>query len=526
MTVSQITSDLRRFLRYPLTGEQARAAITRRLRQRERSFLRLMQRTVYRNLRSPYRALLQHAGIALADLTQLVARDGLEATLGHLYDAGVYVTVEEFKGRRPIRRPGLELPVDPHDFDNPLAVGHFEVRTGGSHGPAVPVPIDLRMVAHEATTVHCFLEGFGLRERPVATWRGVPPIVSGIRMILSYAKVGLQVERWFAQNKLPETPDTAASIRFTRDVLDAARSLGSPLPEPEYVHQDDAVMIARWLADWRAAGRPAQLDTNSSSGVRVCLAALDHGLDISGSFFRMGSEPYTEAKAAVIHRAGCRAASHYATTELGRIGAACTAPEHVDEVHLLTDKFAVLQRAASDDPAGNSDGGALFITTLLPSVSKLMLNVDSGDCGEIHRRDCGCPLGALGLDLHAWHLRSHEKITSEGLGYLRGDLALLVERILPERFGGNATDYQLVEVEDGGMPFVEIVVSPRVGPVEVAAVSGAVYDWLRTRPGEQLMADFWQDANTLRVVRRAPYATGAAKVLPLHRRAPPHGSSD
>jgi hypothetical protein len=31
------------------------------------------------------------------------------------------------------------------------------------------------------------------------------------------------------------------------------------------------------------------------------------------------------------------------------------------------------------------------------------------------------------------------------------------------------------------------------------------------------MADFWQDANTVRVVRHTPYATGAAKVLPLHR---------
>jgi hypothetical protein len=518
MTISPITSDLRRFLRYRLTAEQAAAAVTRRLRQRERSFLRLMQRTVYANPRSPYRALLQHAGVALADLTQSVARDGLEATLGRLHEAGVYVTAEEFKGRRPIRRPGLELAADPHDFDNPLAVGHFEARTGGSHGLPTPVPIDLRMVTHEATSVHAFLEGFGLRERPVATWRGVPPIVSGMRMILSYAKLGLPVERWFAQNKLPETPDTAASIRFTRDVIEAARNVGWPLPEPEYVHQDDAVTIARWLADWRAAGRPAQLDTNSSSGVRVCLAALDHGLDISGSFFRLGSEPYTEAKAAVIERAGCRAASHYATTELGRIGAACTAPGHVDEVHLLTDKFAFLQRAAPGDPAGYSGQvAALMITTLLPSISKIMLNVDSGDCGEIRRRDCGCPLGALGLDLHAWHLRSHEKLTSEGLNYLRGDLTALVEHVLPERFGGHASDYQLVEIEDEGMPFVEIVVSPRVGPVEAAAVSAAVYDWLRTRPGEELMADFWQDARTVRVVRRAPYATGAAKVLPLHR---------
>jgi len=523
MTVPHITSDLRRFLRYPLTLEQAKAAVRRRLRQRERSFLRLMQHTVYGNPRSPYRILLQHVGVALGDLMQLVARDGLEATLGHLYQAGVHVTPEEFKGRRPIRRPGLDLPIDPRDFDNPLAAGHFEGRTGGSRGPAVPVPIDLRIVTHEAISVHAFLEGFGLRERPVATWRGVPPVVSGMRVILSYAKVGLTVERWFAQNKLPETPDTAASIQFTRDLLDAARSLGWPLPEPEYVHQDDAVTIARWLADRRAAGRPAQLDTNSSSGVRICIAALDQGLDISGSFFRLGGEPYTEAKAAVIHRAGCRAACHYTTTELGRIGTACAAPEHVDEVHLMTDKLAVLQRPAVNHPADSSEADeALLVTTLLPSVSKIMLNVSTGDCGEIRRRDCGCPLGELGLNLHMSHLRSYEKITSEGLSYLRGDLMPLVERILPERFGGNATDYQLVEVEDGGMPFVEIVVSPRVGPVEALAVSGAIYDWLRTRPGEQLMAEFWHDANTVRVVRRAPYATGAAKVLPLHRRVSRH----
>jgi hypothetical protein len=520
MTAPDITSALQRFLRYTITPEQARAAARRRLQHRERSFLRLMQHTVYGNPASPYRILLQHAGIAFDDLTQSVARGGLEATLGHLYNAGIHVTPEEFKGRRPIRRPGLELPVDPHDFDNPLAVGHLEARTGGSRGKALPARHDLRLITHEAISLHASLEGFGLRERPAATWRGVLPIVSGVRMILSYAKVGLTVERWFAQNKLPETPDTAASIQATRDILDAARSLGWPLPEPEYVHQDDAITIARWLADWRAAGRAAQLDTNPSSGVRVCLAALDHGLDISGSFFRLGGEPYTEAKATVIRRAGCQAASHYSATELGRIGVACAAPEHIDEVHLLTEKLAVLQRPIVNDPGGGSQvDGALLVTTLLPSVPKIMLNVATGDSCEIRRRDCGCPLGALGLDLHAWNLRSYEKITSEGLSYLRGDLMPLVERILPERFGGNATDYQLVEVEDGGMPFVEVVVDPRVGPVEVAAVSGAVYDWLRTRPGEQLMADFWQDANTVRVVRRVPYVTGAGKVLPLHRRA-------
>jgi hypothetical protein len=527
MPESRLTFDLRRFLHRRLTAEQAREEIARRLRQRERAFLRLMQRTVYGRARSPYRALLRHVGITHADLSRWVARDGLEATLEQLFDAGVHVTADEFKGRVPIRRPGLELPVAARDFDNPLIAALYEVKTSGSSGPATPVSIDFRLLAHEAAYLHHFLEGFVLRARPVAAWRGVPPVASGINMLLRYARLGLRVERWFAQNRLPEGPDTAASIQFTRDLLDASRRLGWPLPAPEYVHQDDAVTIARWLAEQCAAGRPVQLDTNASSGVRVCLAALEHDVDIAGTFFRLGGEPYTPAKAAVIRQAGCQAATHYSTTEASHLGIACAAPEHVDEVHLLTDKFAVLQHGMPDPGTGagpastargpGAGGGALLFTTLLPSAPRIMLNVDSGDYGEVRRRDCGCPLGALGLDLHLSQLRSHEKFTSEGLSYLRGDLTPLVEQVLPGRFGGHSADYQLVEVETGGMPYVEVVVSPRVGPIDEAAVARTVYDWLRARPGEQLLADFWEDARTVRVSRRAPYATSSAKVLPLHR---------
>jgi len=514
MMSSKIGQDLQRFLRYPLTRDQAKAEIARRLQQREHSFLRLVKRAIYGNPRSPYKMLLQHAGIAFPDLSQWIVRDGLEATLGRLYDAGVYVSTEEFKGRRPIFRSGLELRTNPRDFDNPLITGHFEGRSGGSTGSAIAVPLDLRMLMHDAAFVCSFLDGFGLHGLPIACWRGVPPITSGIRSILMYAKVGVSVERWFAQNKPSELPEAGASTEFTRQVLDGALSLGWSLPEPEYVHPDDSVLIARWLADRRAAGQPAQLDTNSSSGVRVCLAALDHGLDISGSYFRLGGEPYTEAKAMVIRRAGCRAGCHYTTTEALRVGVACSAPEHLDEVHLLIGKFAFLCRAA---PAVGSKETALVLTTLLPSAPKIMLNVESGDWGEIERRDCGCPIGDMGLDLHAWNIRSYEKITSEALSFLCGDLIPLVEQILPDCFGGDPSDYQLVEMEEKGMPFVEIIVSPRVGAIEPTAVTRIVYDWLRARPGEQFMADFWEDADTLRVARRTPYATGPGKILPLHR---------
>ena len=49
------------------------------------------------------------AGFELADIRRLVEDLGLEEALERLYDAGVYVTQDEFKGRQPIRRGALVL---------------------------------------------------------------------------------------------------------------------------------------------------------------------------------------------------------------------------------------------------------------------------------------------------------------------------------------------------------------------------------------------------------------------------------
>ena len=75
--------------------------------------------------------------ITFQDLTRSVVSEGVEATLARLYDAGIHVSVEEFKGRRPILRSGLEVSTKPHDFDNPLITGHLEGRTSGSKGPTI-----------------------------------------------------------------------------------------------------------------------------------------------------------------------------------------------------------------------------------------------------------------------------------------------------------------------------------------------------------------------------------------------------
>ena len=89
--------------------------------------------------------LLEHAGITIEDLEQVVADTGIDETLGRLYDEGVYITFEEFKARRPIRRGSLELHVTLADFDNPLVGGHVRGQTGGSGGTPRPLLLDIGM---------------------------------------------------------------------------------------------------------------------------------------------------------------------------------------------------------------------------------------------------------------------------------------------------------------------------------------------------------------------------------------------
>jgi hypothetical protein len=145
-----------------------------------------------------------------------------------------------------------------------------------------------------------------------------------------------------------------------------------------------------------------------------------------------------------------------------------------------------------------------------------MINVESGDSADLTDRDCGCPFGELGMTTHLSGIRSYEKLTTEGNTFLGSDLYALVDEVLPARFGGGPTDYQLVEEEVAAMPTLSVVVSPGVGEIESAEVLSTVYGFLRERPQNRLMADFWAQGDSVRVVRREPYLTPAAKILPLH----------
>ncbi len=507
---------LPKFLRSPLSPVECRRLIENQLRNREQTFLQILERGVFANRRSPYRKLLENAGIELGDIVRAVRLEGLEGALEKLHDQGVYITLDEFKGRKPITRPGIELPVAPGDFDNPLLLKQYEARTGGSRGLRRRLAIDLDLQTHDAAYFHFFLAAFGLEARRIGLWREVPPGAAGINCVLRYAKLGKPAAKWFTQSKPMARLADLRYFLFTRYTVHASRACGVPLPMPEYTPPAEAVRVARWLAQVKKEdGTSALLETSASSGVRICLAAMEHGLDIAGAFFRLGGEPYTEAKAKVIAEAGARAACHYHMAEVGAIGLACAAPQSPSEVHLARDKVAVIQRQKRVANSGISVG-ALVFTTLLPSCPKIMLNVESDDYGRLNERRCGCAFDELGFSSHLSEIYSYEKLTSGGMTFLGTDLISLVEEILPARFGGRPTDYQFVEEEAGGLPKVSLLVSPRAGKIDEQEMLATVLRALRSSPGGELMADVWQGGQTLQVARREPYATGAFKILPLH----------
>ena len=478
-----------------------------RLARREESLLEICERAIYSNPRSPYRKLLAHLGIELGDIAVLLRDHGVEGALSRLYESGARITVDEFKGQVPISRPGFELAVERADFDNPLLLRHYERRTGGSRSAGNPVSVDLDLLAHDAAHVGLFLAGFGAQSTPYIAWH------LDLDRLLRRAKLGLPSEAWFGQGWYPDWPARLKSRLLISYTIAAARLHGTRLPHPRHVPLKDAVTVARWLAHQVDSGSPALLDANWSAAVRTCLAAREEGLDLSGTLFRVGGESGTPLRAKTIEATGSRFASHYGMSEVSYIGIACPERRALDEVHLMTEKVAVIQgRGGGPSPADR----ALHLTTLLPSCPKILLNVDTGDHAVITERSCGCPVGELGLTTRAHAIASHEKLTWEGITFTSSEVSWLLEEALPERLGGNLTDYQLVEEQTNTLPRISVLVSPAVGELDEGEIARALLESLSTLPAGRLMAEKWRQTGTLQVLRREPYATRAGKVQPLH----------
>lgn len=118
-------------LHRPLDPARARVTPRLRLERREADFLALAKRLIHGYLVSPYRQLLALAGCEPGDLERLVRADGVEGAFRTLFERGVYLTVEEFKGQRAAVRGSATVAIQPERLRNPAAASHLTIRSGG-----------------------------------------------------------------------------------------------------------------------------------------------------------------------------------------------------------------------------------------------------------------------------------------------------------------------------------------------------------------------------------------------------------
>ena len=508
---------LRRFLRTPLTKGEAEEIVRRALADRENNFLRLLRRGVFEYPKSPYHSLFQWARCRLDDIEIMLRQRGLDKTLLALRESGVYVSFEECKGREPIVRNGKVLTVHAHDFDNPWLQYHYTSESGGSTGAGTRVHHDLDHLAQRAARQLLTYHAHGVVDAPAAVWRGVLPDGSGINTVLTMTRFGRPPQKWFT----PVTPQELDPKLFkfraaTQLTVFLSRMFGVPIPRPERVPVDRALQIARWARETLDRRGACIVDGVASRALRVCVAARDAGLDLTGATFVVAGEPVTPAKAQGILATGARYFPTYGFSEAGRIGMGCARPSSSNDLHLLTDTCAVVP-FNREAPGSGRLVPAFNVTTLLPTSPKILINAESDDYGVVEERSCGCPLGDLGLTTHVSEIRSFRKLTGEGVTLVGSEMLHILEEVLPSRFGGTALDYQLMEEEDDrGFTRISLVVSPGVSIADEAAVVKGFLDALgKESVGAGICGINLAQAGAIRIKRMQPVLTGRGKLLPL-----------
>jgi len=499
----------------------ARSLLQKRIAGREDNFLRLAERSIFQYSRSPYLPLLAAKRITFSDLKSWVSKYGLEDSLRTLEREGVYFTVDEFKGKVPVRRKGITFVCGEGMFDNPYLSFVYEVRSGATRSAGTRIRIDFDYL-HQRSLYDAFLlDLHGCLRAPIANWFPVFPGAPGINSSLRFAHIGNPAQRWFSQVAEDQVRVNWEKRWGTKTIFVVHRMFGCPLAEPEYAGLNEAYRIAKWASQALSEHSNCVIYTFAASAVRVCIAAAEANLNLKGAKFLVTGEPLTPHKKTEIESTGAVAIPVYGISEAGVIAAGCN-QEHSqsDHCHLYKDTTAIISHQQVVPNFDLSLDSYLF-TSLLYESPKILLNVGMGDFGDLDTEACGCRFGELGFDTCLSNIRSYEKLTGEGVTFVDTDFVRIIERDLPESFGGKSTDYQLIEEEDSkGLTRLQLLVSPRVGKVNEGEVLARFMMLLKHGEASpeswaQSGIEMWHQSSMVRIRRDFPVCTASGKILPF-----------
>jgi hypothetical protein len=508
----RMMAGCRRFVRTPCAGNPE-SLVRANLARREENFLEGMKRAVFARPECVYARLFAWAGCEFGDLEAMVRREGLEAALGRLAEAGVRLEHDEFKGKRAVERGGLRIEAGPRDFANPLARGALETTSSGSRSQGTVTRPSVEFQVYREAQDALFVGQFEPQKKAICAVLPVLPSTVGFNRMLTFERRGTPVEKWFA---LGGTWRDSGHYRVLLQLLVwEARAHGLGIPAPEYLARDDFGPVARWMAKQRGAGREVLWMGPVTMGVLTAAAAREAGIGLEGVTFLCGAEPLTEARRAVMEAAGGRVYPRYGVSELGWVGCSCAEMTTGSTVHVMRDSMAVIARRRKA-PLTEVEVDSLAFTTLLPFSTYVLVNVEMEDCGTLGPAKCGCRFAELGFTEQLSGVYSYGKLTGQGITLLGGDLISVLERSLPGRFGGTPADYQLLELDAAGGAIVELRMSPRVGVEDETAVREYFLAEVRRLWGGSLTARQWGQTGAVRVNFAEPVMSGGRKINPLH----------
>jgi len=406
----------------------------------------------------PYHQMFQLVGCSYADLEASVRREGLEPTLEKLLREGVYLTHDEFRGKKEIVRSGRHIPASISMWNNPASKGGYVTSSSGTSGRAVATrhSVDSAWIGDSVARL-CIQE----LNIPQSAGVSVAPILPGYGLftVIGAARYSSGVARWYAP--AGATPANRLYRILTRLFVTEMRLLGVKAPYPIYLDQNDFRPMAEYLNSQLQGGKIPAITGFVSTVARVAAAATSNGFDLTGCVAITSGEALTDAKRQVIQSSGMTVYPSYGTTDFGGIGAPCSQMNRGNCVHIFKHGIALISRkqqtAWTETPVNS-----LYATSILPRSARIFINAEIGDTGVIERARCDCSFSRLGFDLQVRDIAAISKVTAQGMTIEITELVPLLEEMLPARFGGHPGDYQLIEMEAGSQTEVVLRIRPGV----------------------------------------------------------------
>jgi hypothetical protein len=521
-------TGLNTYLKNRMTPEEAvleaKQQIRKRMENRNECFIQIVKKGIFENHNSPSNKLLTNVKIRIEDIKKWVEKNSVEYTLKMLLEDGVYFTVDEFKGKQEVIRKGLKFYCRESDFDNPYVKEAYEVRSGASRSAGTRVRIDFDFLTKKSLYDAYLLGMFDLLYSPIANWFPLFPGAPGINSSLRFSKIGNPPKKWFSQVKSSHVKVGWEKELGAKIIFSFARIYGVPIANPEFVDLNNAYIIAKWAETMCREFSKCVIYTFAASAVRVCLAAKEKNYSIKGTHFLVTGEPLTEKKKNEIENAGARAIPVYGISEAGVVAAGCNCSEcgmESDHCHVYKDSTALIMHKYLDQKRELSVDSFLFSNLLFESP-KLLLNVGMGDYGTVVEKTTDCEFGKVGFSTHVSNIRSYEKLTGEGVTFVDTDFMNIIEKVLPEKFGGSSTDYQLIESEQiGGLNKLKLLVSPKVSIIDENTLKATFINYLKNSKSSpeswtQSGTAMWEQVNMVMVERREPVQTKSGKIIPFY----------